>query len=285
MKNTITNQEKWLQKINDTMMIGGKSRRTFNNYKSQLKKFFAYYDEDIDINKLNEDDLLTYFKINYINKNLSSSSLNLSICSIRFLFSVCFNKELNKRKLPNCKLKKRFPTIIPKGEFLTIINEEKNLKHKCWLILGFCCGLRVEEVAHLRIENINSKEHKLKVLGKGNKERFTRLPDTVIKLLRLYCKKYHITDKKGYIFKSRKNESIPSSDTIVNYFSDLMKKYNKFGVYTFHSLRHSFATYYLESGGNLLKLQSMLGHTNIATTTIYLHLSQNFNELEDNRYV
>ena len=285
MKNTITNQEKWLQKINDTMMIGGKSRRTFNNYKSQLKKFFAYYDEDIDINKLNEDDLLTYFKINYINKNLSSSSLNLSICSIRFLFSVCFNKELNKRKLPNCKLKKRFPTIIPKGEFLTIINEEKNLKHKCWLILGFCCGLRVEEVAHLRIENINSKEHKLKVLGKGNKERFTRLPDTVIKLLRLYCKKYHITDKEGYIFKSRKNESIPSSDTIVNYFSDLTKKYNKFGVYTFHSLRHSFATYYLESGGNLLKLQSMLGHTNIATTTIYLHLSQNFNELEDNRYV
>ena len=64
-----------------------------------------------------------------------------------------------------------------------------------------------------------------------------------------------------------------------------MKKYNKFGVYTFHSLRHSFATYYLQSGGSLLKLQSMLGHTNLNTTTIYLHLSHNFNELEDNRYV
>ena len=56
------------------MMVGGKSRRTFNNYKSQLKKFFAYYDEDIDINKLNEDNLLTYFKINYINKNLLLTS-------------------------------------------------------------------------------------------------------------------------------------------------------------------------------------------------------------------
>ena len=54
---------------------------------------------------------------------------------------------------------------------------------------------------------------------------------------------------------------------------------------TFHSLRHSFATYYLANGGSLLALQSMLGHTNLNTTTIYLHLSQNFNELEGIKYV
>ena len=285
MKNTKINQQKWLQKINDTMMIGGKSKRTFNNYKSQLNKLFNYYDENTHIDKLNEDDLLDYFKLNYINRNFSSNTLNLSICSVRFLFSICFNKELNKKKLHSCKLKKRIPTIIPKSEFLTFINEESSLRHKCWLLLGFCSGLRAEEIAHLKIENINSKEHKLKILGKGNKERFTRLPDIVIKFLRLYCKKYHIIDKEGYIFKCHKDADIPSSDTIVNYFSNLMKKYNKFGVYTFHSLRHSFATYYLQSGGSLLKLQSMLGHTNLNTTTIYLHLSHNFNELEDNRYV
>lgn len=285
MKNTITNQEKWLQKINDTMMIGGKSNKTFSNYKSQLNKLFKYYDENTHIDKLNEENLLEYFKINYINKNLSSDTLNLAVCSVRYLFSICFDKELNKKKLPNCKLKKSIPTIVPKNEFLTFINEEQNLKHKCWLILGFCCGLRAEEVAHLRIENIYSKEHKLKVLGKGNKERFTRLPNTVIKLLRLYCKKYHITAKEGYIFKHHIDTDMPSSDTVVNYFSNLMKKYNKFGIYTFHSLRHSFATYYLESGGSLLTLQSMLGHNSINTTTIYLHLSHNFNELEDKRYV
>lgn len=285
MKNTKTNQIKWLKKIEDTLEIGGRSKRTYENYKSQINKFFRYYDENIDINKLNEDDLLDYFKNNYLNHNISSNTLNLGICSIRYLFSICFNKELNKKKLPNYKLRKRLPVIIPKDEFIYIFNNEKNIKHQCWLILGFCSGLRVDEVSSLRIENINSKEHKLKVLGKGNKERYTRLPDIVIKCLRLYCKKYHIIEKEGYIFNSHNYNDKPNSGTIANYFTELMKKYNKFGIYTFHSLRHSFATYYLSSGGSILTLKSMLGHRSLNTTIRYLHLSQNFNEVEDKRYV
>lgn len=229
--------------------------------------------------------MLDYFKNNYIFKNVSSNTLNLGICSVRYLFSICFNKELNKKKLPNHKLRKRLPVIIPKNEFITIFNEEKNIRHKCFLILGFCCGLRSDEVASLRIENINSKDHKLKVLGKGNKERYTRLPDIVIKCLRLYCKKYHITKKEGYIFNCHGNDNQPTYTSITNYFTNLMKKYNKQGIYTFHSLRHSFATYYLSSGGSLLTLKSMMGHKSLNSTIIYLHLSQNFNELEDKKYV
>ncbi len=285
MKNTKTNQDKWLKKINDTLKIGGRSNRTFNNYKSQLNKLFNYYNSSIDIDKLNENDLLDFFKINYINKNISSSTLNLGVCSVRYLFSICFDKELNKKKLPSSKIRKRLPIFIPKNEFIIIFNNEKSIRHQCWLILGFCCGLRVEEVAHLKFENIYASEHKLKVLGKGNKERFTILPDIVIKCLKVYCRKYNMKGKSGYIFKCHKDAEVASPNAISNYFSNLMKKYNKLGIYTFHSLRHSFATYYLKRGGNLLQLQSMLGHTNINTTTIYLHLSFNFNDLNSGKYV
>lgn len=277
--NTENNQKIWLKKINDTMVIGGKSNRTFKNYKSQLSKFFNYYDNNINFKKIKEDDLLEYFKINYINKNVASSTLNLAICSIRFFYDICLDINLNKRKLPNYKGRKRIPNIMPKNIFITIFNDEKSIRHKCWLLLGFCCGLRAEEVAHIRIENIYSSEHKLKVLGKGNKERYTILSDIVIKCLRLYCKKYHITQKEGYLFKCHKDTEVAASDTIVNYFSNLMKTYNLFKTYTFHSLRHSFATYYLLSGGSLLKLQYMLGHNSLNTTTIYLHLTQNFDEV------
>lgn len=285
MKNTKINQENWLKKINETMKIGGKSQKTYENYKSQLNKFFNYYNSSIDISKLNEDDLLDYFKVNYINKNTAASTLNLGVCSIRYLFSICFDKELNKKKLPNSKVKKRLPIFVPKNEFIVIFNNEKSIRHQCWLILGFCCGLRVEEIAHLKFEDIYESDHKLKVLGKGNKERFTILPNIVIKCFNVYCKKYNITVKKGYIFKCHKDTEVTSPDTITNYFSNLMKKYNKFGIYTFHSLRHSFATYYLKKGGNLLQLQSMLGHSNLNTTTIYLHLSYNFNDLSGVKYV
>ena len=76
-----------------------------------------------------------------------------------------------------------------------------------------------------------------------------------------------------------------NSKTIINYFSEIKKTYELNKNISFHSLRHSFATYYLVNGGSLLKLQSMLGHKSLNTTAIYLHLALNFNELEGVKYV
>lgn len=283
MKNTKINQEKWLNKIEDTLKIGGRSNRTFDNYKSHIKRFLNYYDENTDINKLNEDDVLSYLKIKYINLNVSENTLNLAECSICFLFTICFDKSLNKKKLPCCKVRKRMPSILSKEDFIKIFNSENNLKHKCWLLLAFCSGLRVSEVAKLKIEDLNSKNHTIFIKNsKGKKDRYTILPNITIKFLALYCKKNNI--KSGYLF-SGNNNSFMNEKTIINYFSVIKDEYKLNNDITFHSLRHSFATYYLSNGGSLLILQSMLGHTNLNTTTIYLHLSQNFNQLEGIKYV
>lgn len=283
--NTEKNKEKWIEKIRQTLEIGGRSKRTFENYKSHLKRFLNYYGLDTNIKNLNENDILDYIRINYINKELSGETYNMAIKAIKFFYSICFNKELKKNLLPNHKLRKRLPNIIKKEDFIKIINDDKNLKHKCWLILAFCSGLRVEEIATLKIENINSKEHKLKVLGKGNKERYTILPDITIKFLRMYYKRKRITRKSGYLFVGISNHDILNPKTIINYFTKIKKEYNLDNNLTFHCLRHSFATYYLMNGGNLLTLKSMLGHKSLNSTTIYLHLSQNFNDLEGIKYV
>ena len=188
MKNTEKNKKKWLEKVKFTLELGGKSDKTFTNYKSHINRFLNYYGEDVEINKLSEDKIIDYLKKQYIDLNKCSATLNIAIYSIRFLYSVCFNRNLNKDLLPSSKLKKKIPTILSKHLFLKIFNQENCLKYRCWLLLAFCSGLRVEEVATLKIENIFPNEHKLKVLGKGNKERYTILPDIVIKFLRLYCK-------------------------------------------------------------------------------------------------
>lgn len=285
MKNTKKNKNKWVEKVRYTLELGGKSSQTFINYKSHISRFLNYFDENIEINKLTEEKIVDYFRKQYIDLNRCASSLNVGICSIRFLYSVCFNKKLNKDLLPSTKLKKKMPTIISKQLFLKIFNEEHCLKHKCWLILAFCSGLRVEEVATLRIENIFPNEHKIKVLGKGNKERYTILPDIVTKFLRMYCKEQHITNKQGYLFISHNKECFINSKSIINYFSTLKDAYNLDKNISFHSLRHSFATYYLMNGGNIITLKSMLGHSHLDTTNIYLHIAQNFNQLEGIRYV
>ena len=285
MKNTEKNKQKWVDKCIDTLKIAGRSEKTRLNYKSALFRFLNFYDENTNIKNLNEDDIINYIHDEFIKKNRSSNTYNLNICAIRYMFSICFDKELNKKKLPSVRVKKRLPTIMTKSTFINIVNNEKILKHKCWLLLAFCSGLRVEEVATIRIENIYSNEHKLKVLGKGNKERYTILPDIVIKFLRLYCKQQHITNKHGYLFISHDSKSHINSKSIINYFSTLKVAYNLDKRISFHTLRHSFATYYLMNGGNVITLKSMLGHAHLDTTNIYLHIAQSFNNLEGIKYV
>lgn len=285
MKNTEKNKKKWVEKVKFTLELGGKSDKTFDNYKSHINRFLNFYNEDVEINKLSENDIVDYLKKEYIDLNRCASSLNVGICSIRFLYSVCFNKKLNKDLLPSSKLTRKIPTIMSREIFLKIVNEEKCLKYKCWLLLAFCSGLRVHEVATLKIENVFPNEHKLKVLGKGDKERYTILPDIVIKFLRLYCKEQHITNKHGYLFISHDKQSHINDKSIINYFSTIKDAYDLNNNISFHTLRHSFATYYLMNGGNIITLKSILGHAHLDTTNIYLHIAQNFNKLEGIKYV
>ena len=281
--NTDKNQEKWINLVHENLKLRGRSEVTFINYKSALKRFFNFYDRSIYIKKLKETNIINFLNNEYLIPNKSKYSYNLAIASIRLLYLVCFNISLNNFLLPSSKLIKKIPRILPKEDFLKIFNNEHNLKHKCWLILAFCSGLRVDEVSKVKVEDINSKEHKIKVLGKGNKERYTFIPDITIKLLRVYCKQNNI--KSGSLFKGTNGKEFMNNKTIINYFSVIKYEYNLDNNISFHSLRHSFATYYLANGGSLLTLQSMLGHKSLNTTTIYLHLSQNFNALEGIKYV
>lgn len=283
--NTEENKKKWVEKCITILKMGGRSEKTIINYKSAINRFLNYYSESQNIKNLNEEQLVEYFKKEFIDKDRCCAYYNLNVCAIKFLYSVCFRKELNRKLLPSTKIKKKIPTIIEKEMFIIIFNNEKHLNHKCWLLLAFCCGLRVEEVATIKIENIFSHEHKLKILGKGNKERYTVLPDIVIKFLRLYYKSKNLTDKLGYLFRGTNNKEHVNSKTIINYFTSLKSTYNLSDDISFHSLRHSFASYYLMNGGNILTLQSMMGHKSISTTYIYIHIAQNFNDLEGIKYV
>lgn len=282
--NTKENQKEWIEKVHENLMLRGRSENTYINYKCALTNFFNYYDSNTDINNLNEEDIIPYIKECFLKPNKSKYTYNVAIASIKLFYLVCFRKPLNKIFLPTCKTPKKLPSILSKENFIKIFNDEKNLKHKCWLILAFCSGLRVSEIAKLKIENLNSKEHKILVTdGKGNKDRYTILPNIVIKYLAIYCIKNNI--KNGYLFCGLNGKSHMNEKTIINYFTVIKEDYNLNDNISFHSLRHSFATYYLASGGSLLTLQSMLGHTNLNTTTIYLHLSQNFNQLDGVKYV
>ena len=283
------NKREKIQKVIDTLTMGGRSKKTIENYVCAINRFLDYF-ENRDISKLNESDVIEYIKNNYLNKQCATNTYNMNISAIKYFYSINYNKELNNKLLPHAKLVKKLPTTIDKETFLKILNEEKNLKHKCWLLLGYCSGLRIEEVVSIKIKNINSKEHELKILGKRKKERFTILPDITIKYLRLYYKEkyrkefFHKENSTGYLFEGNQGEDHISVNTVTNYFREIKIKYNLDKDITFHSLRHSFATNFIKAGGDPFILKSMLGHTSLNTTSIYIHMGRDFNNLKGVNY-
>lgn len=271
----------------DTLKLGGRSNKTICNYVHAINRFLNYF-HNHDISLLDETDIVQYMKHNYLDKNCSSSTYNLNISAIKYFYSVNFNKEFNNKLLPHAKLTKKIPTTIDKELFDKIFNEEINLKYKCFLLLAYCSGLRAEEVASIRLVDINAKEHKLKILGKGNKERYTVLTDFTIKYLRLYYvdkyfknnyfkKLYSKNNNTGFLFEGNNQSEHISGSTVTNYFTTIKKKYNLNNNLSFHSLRHSFATNFIIQGGDPFVLKSMLGHCSYNSTSIYVHTGRDFN--------
>lgn len=283
--NTEENKKIWLEKVEDLMMLGGRSETTLANYKVHINRFLNYYDNNTNFKNIDEEQILVFIKKNYLELDRASDTINVAICSIKYLYSVCFKIELNKKLLPNIKREKLIPTILPKSDFIKIFNETENLKYKCWLLLGFCSGLRAEEIVSIRIENIIASEHKIKVYGKRKKERYAFLPDITIKYLRMFCKLNYITNKTGFLFDGNGAKEHNVKQCPTEFFTRIQKKYNLPKTITFHSLRHSFATYFLMNGGDLYTLQSLMGHSNINTTRRYIHFSKNYNHLEGIKYV
>lgn len=279
-----------IQKVIDTLRIGGRSEKTILNYTHAINRFLEYF-QDTEIEQLSENDILEYIKINYLNKKRAANTYNMNICAIKYFYSVNFNKEFNSKLLPQSKLSKKIPTTIDKETFDKIFYGEKSLKHKCWLLLAYCSGLRAEEIANVRMKDINAGEHQLKVLGKRKKERYTFLPEITVRYLRMYYKSYYCqpynprTNKTGYLFEGYKYKyKALTSKTIVNYFTTIKKKHNLDEDISFHSLRHSFATNFIKSGGDPFVLKSMLGHSSLNTTSIYIHMGRDFNNLKGVNY-
>lgn len=281
--NNKKNQKKWIKMIEENLELGGKSDVTVRNYVYAITHFFNAHSETTKLSNFTEKNIINYLKKEYLNKGCKSSTYNFNLNVLKFFFAICFNKEFNSKILPSAKIGRRIPKIIAKEDFIILFNKENNLEHKCWLLLGFCCGLREDEISILKIEDIDSKNHKLKVIGKGNKERFTILPDIVINFLRLYYNSKNYKIKNGYLFQGcNANEHI-SSNTIGNYFTNI-PKFNSLIDTSFHTLRHSFATYYLMNGGSQFILKDLLGHASLSTTAIYVHLANDFNNLKGINY-
>jgi integrase/recombinase XerD len=166
------------------------------------------------------------------------------------------------------------PDIMPESQVEQLFRAELSLKEKCVVGLLYGCGLRISEVCNLCIGDIDSSNKRIKVVqGKGGKDRFTLLPDHLLSLLRQY---YVAAGRpSAHLFTSVQTGRamhVRSMQLVVN--SAMRKAGFESGKYTAHTLRHSFATHMLNQGNNIHVIKTLLGHSKLETTMIYLHLQQ-----------
>ena len=181
------------------------------------------------------------------------------------------NTNLNCKQIPRHRRNRKFPNILTQEEIQNLFNACDNLRDKSILMTLYGAGLRLSEVACLKVSDIDSKKMQLFIRnGKGSKDRYALLSQDNLEILRDYWKVYH---PKEWLFYSRINTGTHITPrSVQNIFHKYIDKANITKPVTVHSLRHSFATHLLESGTSIFHIKQLLGHSDISTTCFYLHM-------------
>ena len=157
-------------------------------------------------------------------------------------------------------------------EVKSLIDSIVNIKHRTIVMLLYSSGMRLSEIANLKITDIDSKSMRIKVVqGKGAKDRYTILSEQVLLELRAY---YIIYKPKEYLFNGYKPGTHLGVRTIQHLVQIALAKTGlQSKNYTVHTIRHSFATHLVDNGTDLHTVKELLGHSNLQTTMRYMHLS------------
>lgn len=195
----------------------------------------------------------------------SVSQQNQVINAIRFLYKFGINKKYDKVSFKRPKSEKKLPQVIDHEHIKESFSKIDNLKHKTILSLTYSVGLRVSEVINLKIEDIDSKRMLIHIKNaKGRKDRIVPLSQNILELLRSYYIEYK---PKEYLFNGQTGVQYSSGSC-----NQIVKKYLG-EKYHIHQLRHSCFTNLLENGTDIRLIQKIAGHSNIKTTEIYTHVS------------
>lgn len=254
------------------------SKNTIENYEKDLIKYFRFLDsENIVYSKVEYSDLKIYLGTI---STLKRSSILRNVSSIRSFYNYLLKKKIvssnvvnllevknNSRRLPNFNTYETTRNVL---DNIDIVNEF-SIRDKLIIELLYSTGIRVSELVEIKDVDVNLSENIIKILGKGNKERYVVFGSNCEDLLKQYfkltikCKQdaqYLIVNNKGSKITTRSINNIIYKYKLVN---------TKMSAHTF---RHSCATDLLNNGADLVTVQSLLGHSNMATTSIYTHTSK-----------
>lgn len=260
------------------------SNYTITNYQKDLFHFLEFLDQEyITFKQIDYPCIRLYLKKLY-DLNLTKKTIARKISTLRSFFKYLQSEKYIKKNpmtlISNPKLDKTLPKFLYEGdleEILNIpdINTPLGIRNLLILELLYSTGIRVGELVHIKLNDIDKKSKRIKILGKGNKERYVLYGDNLQNIIDLYLKeaKPKLEKNKTTHLLLNKNGG-PLTDRGVRLIIDSIMKQSSVKLKVSpHVLRHTFATHMLDNGADIKVVQELLGHENLATTQIYTHLS------------
>ena len=246
------------------------SPSTIKTYRAYFSDFMEYH-KGRNINRLKVADINKYILYLVNEKKISVSQQNMRINAIKFYYEqVKGGKRQYYGGITRAKEYKSLPEVLSRNEVCRILSCLSNRKHRCMISLIYSAGLRRSELLNLTPKDIISERMLVRIMGKGRKCRYSLLSEKLLKELREYFKEYR---PQKWLFEGETPGEPYSASALVKILKEAATHAGiKYRVHV-HMLRHSFATHLLEQGTDLRTIQELLGHNDIKTTSIYLHVT------------
>ena len=263
----------------------GLSKNTIYSYLRDLIAFSNFIGEEYEINQIeniNKEHIHLYLK--ELSKTNCTNSISSKLVSLRMLYIFLVKENIVKENLMSSftlpKRDKKLPIVLSQEEMIEILDgiivcDAISSRNRCMVELLYATGMRISELLNLTLKDLNIKMGFIKVIGKGNKERMIPIGSYVGEILEQYINDYRAEfniKNDSLLFFNKHGQRLSREEfysilqTIVNSTS-ITKKVSP------HTFRHTFATHLLENGADLRSIQELLGHSDISTTTIYTHIS------------
>ena len=246
------------------------AQKTQHDYVQRVKDFAKFLGRSPDTAKAED---VRGFQLHLTSSGARVPKINATVAALRFFFNVTLDRPDLAKPLSTIHEPRKARVILSPDEVLGFLEAAPGLKYKAAFSVAYGAGLRVSEVATLKVSDIDSKRMLLRVeQGKGRKDRYAMLSPQLLELLRDW---YRVARPQGWLFPGQNpvNPMTTRQLTRACHAAAEMAEIKK--RVTPHTLRHSFATHLLEQNIDIRVIQVLLGHAKLETTAIYTHVATN----------
>ena len=227
-------EQAFITPVEEELKLRGYSPRTRKSYRNHLLRFKRHFERDPEC--LSTTDIREYLLFLIDEKQVSRSYHNQAISAVKFLYNNVLNNPKVLEKIPRPRREERLPCVLSRGEVLCILGAITDVKHRALLMVAYSAGLRVSEVARLKVEDIDSERGVIRVRrAKGRKDRYTTLSEILLETLRAYWKS---SKPDQWLFPGVRPGKHISVRTVQKVLERAREKANLRKHVTMHTLRH-----------------------------------------------